>query len=353
MKRMYGEPFPSLAHRYIYSFMIATPEKANPECGVDEDSQRQFQSFLRSMLEILYSDPALIGMPLLEDKLAGQEEKSELQQMRSKIETKWNQFIDFLVKLGVVGQVEGESLLVSGSAVKIKPRIGQMEAVGLQVQVQGTDYRITCPDFPCMFAAYVYHATRQRKPGRVARRSFAMGYSGWRTETALDCYGSFYPDSSFLKAVEEYCQTNGYTCLNDEWDNRTVRWEKDYKQSKRIMFSVFSEIWRQYQVMYTIRVSDFHAVFAEFESMSDGLREMIMEKASKCSGCKYCIQTDKTGSKPLAVSHLQHRGVTKAVCSYYPFWALHEVSSERAEQLIELMQIADRVLTAKYGLRRK
>ena len=107
---------------------------------------------------------------------------------------------------------------------------------------------------------------------------------------------------------------------------------------------VDEEAQMQYQAMYTVRVSDFQTVFAEFSSMSYGLKQLIMDKASRCSGCRYCVQTDKSGTKPLAVSHVSYNGNDKAICSYYPFWSLHEVGSDRSDQLIELMSIAERVL---------
>ncbi|MCL2549014.1 MAG: hypothetical protein FWE76_07620, partial [Symbiobacteriaceae bacterium] len=224
---------------------------------------------------------------------------------------------------------------------------------GLCIQAEGKNFRITCPEFPAMLPAYWYHANRKHRKGKDSRRAFIWGYTRWQVETALECYGSYVPDATFFGSVEDYCRQHGYVCSNDEWDNRTVNWEKEYPKKKRILFSVFAQPWGQYQVMHTVRVSDFQIVFAEFASMSDGLKQMIMDKASRCSGCRYCVQTDKSGTKPLAASHVTHNGVDKVICSYYPFWSLREISSERADQLIELMSIAERVLADKYGARAK
>ena len=42
MRNMYGESFPSLAHRLIYSYLIPAPEKPELGCGIDEELQVQY-----------------------------------------------------------------------------------------------------------------------------------------------------------------------------------------------------------------------------------------------------------------------------------------------------------------------
>jgi len=352
MKNMYGLDFPSLSHRFIYSYAIPKLNFTDPNCGVDEQSQQQFKAFLRGMLEVLYSDPTIIDMPFFEDTYSWKEDSKIFNPKKLKIENKFWRFVDFLIKLGETSELDEGALIIGKKAVRIKPRLEQLDAVGFEVEDVGENYRITNSDFPQMFAAFKYQASRKFKSPQHARRSFVLGIMDERTFTAKECYGEFLPDTGFAEKVEEYCRQNGFVCIGDEWLECRIQWEKEFQKKKRILFMVFSEPWKQYQVKYTVRVSDFGAVFAEFAGMSDGLKQMILDEAYPCGGCKYCVQTDKTGKKPIAVSKVSHNGVNKAICSYYPLYEMHELSTDRAEYLIELMTIADKVLGEKYGYKK-
>ena len=355
MESFYGKPFPSLAHRLIYSYLIPVITTPDPECELKECEQLEFRAFIRYALEKLYQDPTIIDMPMFEDALSGQEDKDVLKERRAKVEAKLNQFFDMLIKIGAAGEpdTDGESMTINRKAVRISKHLDMLQFIGLEVRSDGTDFIITSKDFPNMFFAYNYHARKQLEAS-AAKRRFILGRTEAQKVTAGEYYGSFVPESGsvFFGKLEEYCSQNGYTHSNDIWGGCTVNWEREYAKKKRILFTVFIEPWRQYQVMYSIRVSDFQAVFDQFATMSDGLKQMIMDRATRCSGCRYCVQTDKTGTKPIAVSRVTFQGVDKAVCSYYPFWALHEMSAERARQLIELMGIAERVLAENMATER-
>lgn len=349
MQNMYGKDFPSLSHRLIYSYMIPFSEFVYyPDCGIDEQSQRQFKAFLKNMLETLYNDPSIIDLPFFEDTYSWKEDKKVFGAKKQKLESKFGQFINLLIKIGIEGELDGQGLLLDKKAVRLTSRIAQLEAVGLEVHDAGVNYRVTNSDFPNMFAAYKYQAGIKYAAGRQPHRHFLLAVMGDRIFTGKETYGEFLPEAGFVEQVENYCKQNDFVCSNGEWDKCIAKWEKEFPKKKRIMFMVFPEPWKQYQVKYTVRVSDFQAVFGEFDTMSNGLKQMIIDKANPCGGCRYCVQTDKTGKKPIAVSKISHNGIDKAICSYYPFWELHEMDSGRAAQCIELLTVADRVLSEKY-----
>lgn len=85
--------------------------------------------------------------------------------------------------------------------------------------------------------------------------------------------------------------------------------------------------------------------FTEFLSRADELpgaaKKLISEKLKNCDACGYCVQTDKSGTRPLAA--VTFEGVEK--CPYFPSFSLrwNEVSAELCEQILSTLD-AYRVL---------
>jgi len=352
MQNMYGKDFPSLSHRLIYSYLIPMAEFVHyPNCGIDEESQRQFKAFLRSMLETLYSDISILDLPEFEDTYSWKEDRKVFNAKVQKIRQKFDRFTDFLIKLGKDSEIDDNGFKIEKSALRPKTRIAQLEAIGFEVEDMGGQYRITHSDYPQMFDAYKYQAERPWDNRIKPRLYFLLGMMENRTFTAMEMWAASMPSveyAAFMDKMEQYCANNGYTLTNSEW-GPNLSWQKEYPKKKMLQFTAYAMSWHQYQVKYNVRASDYKSVFAASADMSDGLKSMIINRANPCGGCRYCVQTDKTGEKPLAFAKIEHNGEKKSICSYFPFWDVHEPDGSNADAWIELMTIADRVLTEKYS----
>lgn len=79
--------------------------------------------------------------------------------------------------------------------------------------------------------------------------------------------------------------------------------------------------------------------FAEFLSRADEIhdlaKKLISEKLKNCDVCRYCVQTDKSGTRPLAAVMVE--GVGK--CPYFPSFSLrwNEISAELIEQIMSIL----------------
>lgn len=67
--------------------------------------------------------------------------------------------------------------------------------------------------------------------------------------------------------------------------------------------------------------------------------EFIVGHTKTCDGCKYCVQTDQTGTRPLACVDLSGR----KKCPYYPGFTMNwrELSPELAQSILDLMDALD------------
>jgi len=352
MQNMYGKDFPGLSQRLIYSYLIPMAEFVYyPNCGIGEESQRQFKTFLHKMLETLYNDISIIDLPEFEDTYSWKEDGKVFSAKTQKIKQKFDRFTDFLIKIGRDSEIDSDGFKLEKAALKSKARRTQLEAIGFEIEDMGGQYHVTHSDYPQMFAAYKCQAERPADNQIQPRLRFLLGMMEDRTLTAVETWAAGMPSAAFtefMDKMEQYCASNGYTLVNSEW-GPNLSWQKGYPKKKVLQFTAYAMPWHQYQVKYNVRASDFKSVLEETGSMSDGLKAMIINRANTCHGCRYCVQTDKTGEKPLAFTKIEHNGEKKTICTYFPFWDVHEPDGSNAAAWIELMTLADRVLTEKYG----
>lgn len=55
-----------------------------------------------------------------------------------------------------------------------------------------------------------------------------------------------------------------------------------------------------------------------FDSMDDKPQEFVIERTKKCDGCRYCVQTDKTGTRLLAYIPVTCAQKKYLLCPYFP-----------------------------------
>ena len=86
-----------------------------------------------------------------------------------------------------------------------------------------------------------------------------------------------------------------------------------------------------------------------FDTMSKNLQDFVVDHTKKCDGCRYCVQTDKTNTRPLAKIKVSHEGVEYNLCPYFPgysfCWA--RLTDELVDRLIEALSFMDRFVPNK------
>ena len=81
-----------------------------------------------------------------------------------------------------------------------------------------------------------------------------------------------------------------------------------------------------------------------FDTMSESLKAFIVKQNTKCRGCRYCLQTDKTGLRPLAYTVIEYGKTKHKLCEYFPghsyYWT--SIDDELADALIEMLSFMDK-----------
>ena len=80
-----------------------------------------------------------------------------------------------------------------------------------------------------------------------------------------------------------------------------------------------------------------------FDLMDEQLKSFFISRTTKCHNCKYCIQTDKTGTRPKAYIPVKHEDKEYPLCTYFPGYnyCWTHIDDDLAEKLIKMLSFMD------------
>ena len=81
-----------------------------------------------------------------------------------------------------------------------------------------------------------------------------------------------------------------------------------------------------------------------FDSMSEMVKGFIIKKTAKCWDCKFCVQTDKTGSRPMAYIPIAYKQDEYKLCPRFPGFSYYwtSIDNDLADILIEMLSFMDK-----------
>lgn len=70
--------------------------------------------------------------------------------------------------------------------------------------------------------------------------------------------------------------------------------------------------------------------------------------------CRYCVQTDKTGTRPLAYNTISFEGKEYKLCNYFPGYnySWTSIDDSLVDMLIKMLSFMDKFIPAKGGSRK-
>ena len=86
-----------------------------------------------------------------------------------------------------------------------------------------------------------------------------------------------------------------------------------------------------------------------FDEMPEHVQDFVMSRIKRCDGCRYCVQTDKTGKRPFARIAVQYADKKYNLCPYYPgysFWWT-SIDDTLAGNIIGLLGFMDKFIGNK------
>ena len=302
--------------------------------GVDE--QKQFHELVKNLYRLAFDEPLLFVPSLHEDDAYPSRFKSAygkpklIEDMRKFLKT-----IDTLLqKMFLLGQ--GDVVALNKRERVVLTRLGVVD----------------CDNLP---AAWVWMSRR----AEASLVSFSYCLFKKDYSYAAGVYSRLLGDGAFKKLTDWMCQ-NGYEVFelhdttasdcklslvvaNRGWSQDLPRGGFEYK-IRHTGIAVIYDFFVRAPVCLGLCIPNGLKVYLEaFDSMDKRLQSFVVARTKKCDACRYCVQTDKSGSRPLACISIAFEGDDYQLCPYFPGYnySWTRMDDELADDLIRMLAFMD------------
>ena len=327
----------STYRRMLTDFCPVIPETLTPEQQeVAIASQRDLHAFFTSLYHVLYTEPALFGLPLTEDTFAisdhGKEgiNKTDVKRILDRPRKQIDEGLVLLRALAVNGRVKGDVLVVAPedpALAYLKKKQGRawvsgMAAAGVELVDTAGSTILRGENFPHMMPALQSLAQSSMRCkddnlGRVffARCDFQAIKENFKSDP-VDLFRMLRPEETAW-AVEQHAffTARGYqsqVTLNCLW-----QWQVKYQGKRSIKGTPLFEIDFDERLLHQMRAQIKCAAASRIaplvEKHSIALQEDFNRRTFNCLNCHWC------DSRPhLGPVELTSAGETRKVCWYVP-----------------------------------
>lgn len=328
--------YPSLEQRILAVSEAAIPP-FHPSQYADYQGQRQFYDFLKTLYRVLLEDPLLLFSTLHEDGFytrrynRSSEGKPELYRNMMAARKKIEGLFTLLMTVGREGELRDDGMDIPREVRLNKKILALLEAAGLICEKHNGGLHIRTGQREKMFAVLRWMA--QREDADLLR--FAQGRFCLREEAhcyALEALCTIAPDPEVLRLFDAHLLEKGFTRIEYR-DTGSALIELDYVKNYPLTkkeldlpvkdawaerthsgLSIRYDFYMEHPVCYCLRAPHMDEVLHGIHNMPPEVRRFILRWNKKCDGCRYCVQTDKTGSRPLRA--VQAEGC--ALCPLFP-----------------------------------
>lgn len=327
------------AQGYLDLFPQFIPDR---QTSVSVSDQREFYDLMKNLYLLAYDEPQLF-VPTLHEDAALPPLYSETSDPRREMQTfmkKFRKAVD--------------------SMVMVMYFIGANKEFKLDRRQKGILSRLGIEDFTKLPPAWVWmakkeHLERFQTPSRFAHCCFRDDYL-----YTADIYEKAFEGNAFCR-MTGWMNDHGYkpfeiyditasgcnfslTYANPAWGNEPPTGGFEYK-IKHTGISVRYEPYCSEPWILGICIPGGMQVYlAHFDEMPVQVQDFVMSRVKRCNGCRYCVQTDKTGKRPLAGIPVRYTGSEHSLCPYYPgysFWWT-SLDDTLADNIIGLLEFMDR-----------
>ena len=323
-----------MAQSYIDLFPAFVPDEEAP---VSTQEQKKFYSMIRDLYQLAFDEPSLFVPKLHEDDAYPYRYKSAYGKPQLILDMR--SFIKAVNSL-----LQNMLLMGQGSDVKLNKR----EKFILS--------RLGITDYSKLPAAWVWMSTRDD----ASLVSFTYCLFDKEYSYASEIYTRMLGEETYGK-LENWMLENGYkrfvihditgsecklslTISNPKWSKNPPSGGFEYK-IKHTGVSVMYELYLQNPVVLGLCIPNGMKAYLEaFDSMDKELQEFVISRTKKCDNCRYCVQTDKSGLRPLAYMPINFEGEEHQLCTYFPGYNYNweSIDDSLAEMLIKMLIFMDK-----------
>lgn len=368
VQRMIGKSFDNLTQRSIYCFLATYPSfyPVSDE-NVSPDEQRAVHGFLLDIYKTLFDNPALLGVGPTPDDCLGdyeyQKQKPKLVPAIRGIISKVEEFMALLWEAALKGLTDGNRLIVSKQDIELKPSfIRLLAAFGAETVKTDGAYVLSLPVSTrgLRLLAQIseknarYPLKNKPKPYLLFSRGVFDPSAPWSREV----FGSLFEDRLSFEKLLDFLEQQGYTRVdNKECGNRiSLDYIKCYGSPEEDLKFAWAERThggielgyaeeRRNQAYIGLRLPYFNELLSSSEKMNTQVKRFVTTVTKKCDNCRYCVQTDKTGKRPLAAVPVGEYMLCPLFAGFQYKW--NTLTSEIADNMIAMLAFIDELFAGK------
>lgn len=319
------------AQYYVATFPGFIPDEKGP---VSVAEQREFYDLMRSLYQLACVEPSLFVTTLHEDAAV-----YEKQVRRGHI-VRFMKSIDALLEI-MFTMGQGESVKFS------KKQLGVLARLQVSMDAQ-------------LPPAWRWMSTRSEASITAFARCFFKNDHSYTTDIYADMFG----DELAFRRLDRWMIEHGYVSqtlldvagsdcklalnyYNPTWDKKPPTGTGPIRQTG--MTAIYDPRRKPPYVFWMEVPNILRGCLGQFAAMSKQLQDFVITHIKKCDGCRYCVQTDKSGKRPLICTKIQYGQEEHVLCPLFPSgsYRWHCIDDALADRLIELLEFMDNLLPKK------
>jgi hypothetical protein len=335
--------YKSMEQRAAHTYMALFPQFIPDEkASVSIAGQEEFYNAMKNLYQLIFDDPLLVATSLHDDDAfpnrfnMSSSGKSELQKNRRK----------FLKVMGDL--LQNMFLLGQGADVKLnKKQQAVLSKLGADITSLSAAWRwmSTRPGASLTAFSYcLFDENHSYTPDIYARLLGEMTFrklENWMT-------GQGYKPYDIYNVIASECKLS-LSYANPAWSKERPNGGFEYKVKHTGIAARYDPCIKEPAVFgLCIPKGLMKPLIESFDSMSERLKGFVVQQTTKCWNCRYCVQTDKTGSRPMAYLPVCHEQKEYNLCTYFPGYSYcwTGIDDDLADQLIEMLSFMDKFAPA-------
>ena len=322
-----------LAQGYIDMLPSFVPDEDAPVSILD---QRHFYDLIKNLFQLAYDEPLLFVPSLHEDDVYPTRYKKSYG--KPKLITDMRKFTKSLD-----GLLQAMFLIGQGADVKMSKKQSDILS------------RLGVGDLRKLPPAWKWMSTKSR----ARRAAFSHCLFDDSYPYTSEIYARLLGAAAFEK-LETWMLTQGYkrfdiyditasdcklalSIANPKWSEEAPRGGHEYKIKHTGISAQFDDYTSQPAIFGLCIPGGMKPYLEAFDSMEKELQAFVVNRTKKCDKCGYCVQTDKTGSRPLARTTIFFEGKEYQLCNYNPGYnySWPSIDDELADMVIKMLTFMD------------
>jgi hypothetical protein len=350
-----GLDFDSLAQRIMYSYIATYPGFKPVDNGISYESQKQMYNFVADTLFLIYEHSEILGVEDEPDAYyenwALNNSNPSLIKSMEKIESKFADFIDMLIKIGLLGEIDDNKLtILKVKWALTKPIKSKLELLGISCEQSKEQSVLFIEKYPFIFEAWkAYSENDDMNKSKISKAmAFIHGRYYGRKYRAVDYFGELVENVGLLEKMEDYLELNNFIFDNSDLNTNTryayVQWIKKYPKNEIACMRASFNWRKKNQMIFEFRLPQFRIMLNSYNQMDVELQKFVFDRLKICDSCGYCTQTDKSGKRPCLAMNLIYDGTTRSKCPLYPNLTWNYINGNDMNHMVRLFELSERML---------